>query len=253
MGLIVKRPMKKSYKVLVQENRLVNINKKQADLFKNAKKVRKGESKQAWENRVRKFNLMKECDIQKILNSKSFNIYFKHRIRVKDELKKKKAIQEIHFQRANIPYDFLSYFGIVKNYFCIKYAINKVDFDICLAFYNNKIIELNSFNNICILNHGSSTSFLKRFIDRGYIVEILQNTLKENLDKKFKKTGIYKISYNMSNIFREFYLILAKQNSLKDTKYKGMYNKEQEIEFEKMNTEINEYITMDKKQLNINQ
>ena len=129
-----------------------------------------------------------------------------------------------------------------------------MDLEICMAFYNNKIIDPNSFSNICILNAGNSSNFLSRFIKNGYISEILNHTKKATSeDVKSTKTNMYKLSIGMSFMISEIYKIIAKLNTLKEHRYKGMFPKELEQEFVKMNAEINDYLIGDKKQLNINQ
>ena len=132
------------------------------------KKVRPHETMKAWENRMRKFNLMTEKQIQRILGQK------KQVIKVcalsRKTLKKTKnnynntVIVTFHEKQ----FDFLSYYGIVLNYFSIKYGIRKSDIEICMAFYDNKIIDVNSFSNICILNAGTSKNFLSRFKKNNY-------------------------------------------------------------------------------------
>ena len=64
---------------------------------------------------------------------------------------------------------------------------------------------------------------------------------------------MYKLSIGMSFMISEIYKIIAKLNTLKEHRYKGMFPKESEQEFVKMNAEINDYLIGDKKQLNINQ
>ena len=253
MPLIEKRKMNKSHKAILQDNRKVRIDKQKAESLMRMKRVREGESPQTWERRVRKHNLMKESAIQKVLESNKFKIYF-------CRLKKKTAEETLKDNRDRIKlqlfekqHDYLSYFGIVKNYYCTKYRIGKTDFDICLAFYNNKLVSVDHFYNICILNHGSANGFLRRFVQNGYIVEILHNTMSKNLKKRYNKTGVYKLSVSMIKIIHNFYLILSRENQLKRDGYRTMYPRETEVVFEKMNAEINDYLTMNKVQPNINE
>lgn len=218
------------------------------------KKVRPNETMKTWENRIRKYNLMTEKQIQRIINQKKFVIKTKRRTREAIKKNKKNYNEEIYVEFHEKQFDFLSYYGIVLNFFSIKYGVRKMDLEICMAFYNNKIIDPNSFSNICILNAGTSVNFLNRFKKNGYISDILNHKKSVKTGTlKSSTTNMYKLSIHMSVMITEIYKIITKLNTLKEHKYKGMFPKELENEFVKMNSEINDYLNGDKKQLSINQ
>lgn len=218
------------------------------------KKVRPHETMKEWESRMRRFNLMTETQIQRILGQKKQVV--KVRVYSKELLKKTRNNYNttigVGFHEKE--FDFLSYYGIVLNYFSVKYGIRKEDIEICMAFYDNKIIDVNSFSNICILNTGNSANYLKRFKKNNYICEIVNHSRDLDLEVvKTTKIGLYTLHRNMQKLITEMYKIIAKLNTLKERQYKGMFPKELEIEFKTMNAEIENYLTGDKKQLNINQ
>lgn len=218
------------------------------------KKVRPHETMKEWESRMRRFNLMTETQIQRILGQKKQVV--KVRVLSKESLKKTRYNYNntitVTFHEKE--FDFLSYYGIVLNYFSLKFGIRKSDIEICMAFYDNKIIDVNSFSNICILNTGTSSNYLKRFKKNGYIVELLNHTRNNDLEVvKSNVTGVFKLHRDMQGLITEIYKIIAKLNTLKERNYKGMFPKELEIEFQKMNDETESYLIGDKKQLNINQ
>ena len=245
--------MKKTPDEIKRINYEAFLTEKRIQRHKEMKKVRPHETMKAWENRIRKYNLMTEKQIQRIINQKKFVIKTRKRSRETIAKNKKTFNEVIWVEFFEKQFDFLSYYGIVLNFFSIKYGVRKMDLEICMAFYNNKIIDPNSFSNICILNAGNSSNFLSRFIKNGYISEILNHTKKATSeDVKSTKTNMYKLSIGMSFMISEIYKIIAKLNTLKEHRYKGMFPKELEQEFVKMNAEINDYLIGDKKQLNIN-
>jgi len=218
------------------------------------KKVRPHETMKEWESRMRRFNLMTETQIQRILGQKKQVAKVKVRSRelLKRTRNKCNTTVEVEFHEKQ--FDFLSYYGIVLNYFSVKYGIRKEDIEICMAFYNNKIIDVNSFSNICILNTGTSLNYLKRFKKNNYICEIVNHVRNSELEVvKNHKIGLFTLHRDMQQLITAMYKIIAKLNTLKDHRYKGMFPKELEIEFVKMNQETESYLTGDKKQLNIKQ
>jgi len=50
------------------------LNKRKIERYAEKKKVRPNETMQAWENRIRKFSLMSEAQIQRILHKKKYII-----------------------------------------------------------------------------------------------------------------------------------------------------------------------------------
>ncbi len=246
--------MKKTPDEIKQINYEAILTEKKIQRHKEMKKVRPNETMKAWENRVRKYNLMTEKQIQRILGQKKQVI--KVRVISRETLKKTRNNYNntitVSFHEKQ--FDFLSYYGIVLNYFSIKYGIRKSDIEICMAFYNNKIIDVNSFSNICILNAGTSLNYLKRFKKNNYICEIVNHVRNSELEVvKNHKIGLFTLHRNMQELITNMYRIISKLNTLKETQYRGMFPKELEQEFVKMNAEINDYLIGDKKQLNINQ
>jgi len=246
--------MKRVPEELLKKKREVTLSEYKKKKRIEMKKVRSHETMKAWESRMRRFNLMTEKQIQRILGQKKQIV--KVRVLSRETLKKTRNNYNntitVTFHEKE--FDFLSYYGIVLNYFSIKFGIRKSDIEICMAFYDNKIIDVNSFSNICILTAGDSKNYLNRFKKNGYIVELLNHTRNNDLEVvRSNGTGVFKLHRDMQGLITQIYQIIAKLNTLKEKQYKGMFPKELEVEFQKMNQETESYLIGDKKQLNINQ
>ena len=228
-----------------------NILKKKAEKYVERRKVRSSETIEMWAGRMRRYNLMKEENIQRKLSQLKikYKIQVRENLRAKAERKKGNETVTVFFGVKD--FDYLQYYGIVKQYYSIKYAISKVDLEICFTFFNNKIIDLDSFYNICILNHGHANGFLKRFKDLGYLEELINNSEFEKKDKTSKPTGVYRLSSSMIKLITNFYKIISKLQKISKNSYRGMYPKGVEVEILKMNQEIEDYLTMNKSQLSI--
>lgn len=244
--------MKKAPASCLQVTKDARISKKQAKQRIERKKVRPHESIEAWGNRMRKYNLVSEAEIQKKINSKK-NIY-KAEVRTKEDQRKyrKQKNRTIKVIFNEKEHNFLKYYGIILNYYSLKYGIRKVDLEICFAFYNNKIIYVDRFNNICILNNGNSTGMLSRFKKNGYISELINKQEFETKYSREVKTNVYKLSLSMTKLITNFYEKVTKLNTLNKHQYKGMYSAECEKEIMAMNDEINDYLELNKRQININ-
>lgn len=246
--------MKKTPDDVKRINHEAKLSEKRIKRRIEMKKVRPHETMKAWENRIRKYGLMTEKQIQRIISQKKYVIKV-HRISREASLKRDKRFNEVIWvDFTEKQFDFLSYYGIVLNFFSVKYGVRKMDIEICMAFYNNKIIDTNSFNNICVLNSGTSANFLKRFKNNGYVSEILNHKKAiSSGEVKSSGTNMYKLTIPMCRMICEIYKIIAKLNTLKERNYKGVFPKELEIEFVKMNQETESYLSGDKKQVSINQ
>lgn len=241
--------MKKAPKINVEYRKDLTVKADKAKKLIIARKVRPSESLESWQRRMKRFNLMTEKQIQNILNTKKY----KYRV-----IQHKRKNQQKHIEHFNLwkkisfdkkVYDFMSYSGIVKTYFCIKHAIRKDDFDIALAFYNNVLITEERFNNICILNTGTANGVLRRFKQKNYVIEAIKDVKREKLGITTQnKTGIYKLSRELSFIIYHFYILIVKFDTLKSKEYKGLYPKEVEKEILAMNSEIQDYLTLNKNQ-----
>lgn len=245
--------MKKAPPEIVRVAIDARITKQKAKKRLEDKKVRPHESIETWERRVRKYNLVSEAEIQRRIESKQTQ----YREVTRDRRKLLKTISNenrlVQVEMTLKEFDFYKYYGIIKQFYSVKFAISKVDLEICFTFYNNKLFTTETFNNICILNHGHSTGFMKRFKAQGYITELLNHKYHEKSDAKIKRTGMYRLSTRMFQTLGGMYSRLAWLRTLEKFQYRGMYPPEAEIEIVKMNQEINDYLEGNKKQHNINQ
>lgn len=234
--------------VIATKNRKTTIKVKSATRIQKLKKVRKGESLQAWERRVRAYNIVTEEEIARKLNAKKY--VYKAEIRDKDYQRRcrnqKNKVVKVYFNDKQ--YDFLKYYSIVINFYARKHAIKITDLEIAFAFYNNKIINIDRFNNMCIMSYGNPSATWKRFKKEGYIIEVTNKLQFEKREDKEVKTGVYKLSLSMTKIITCIYEVLAKLNTIKKRQYEGMYSKEVEVELIKMNEDIQDYLSMIKPQ-----
>ena len=236
----------------IQRSNNIRISKQKAERIKKSKKVRPHETLDAWERRMRKNNLMPENSIQKILDLKKYKVRIVNQARVKDEKQRHHANKALTVFFDKKHFDYLSYLGAVKTYFCIKYGIGKDDFEIALAFYNNTLICKERFYNICVLNGVSSLPTFKRFKNNNYIIEFETEYNFLRKGSTIKKTELYKLNKYLSIIISDFYKIMIKFEQLKTASYKGIYPPEVEVEFIKMNAETQDYLNGNKKQEKIN-
>ena len=134
--------MKKAPESCLQIVKDARITKEKAMRRIQMKKVRPYESIEAWGRRVRKYNLVSEAEIQKKINSNKY--VYKAQVRTKEDQRKyrkqKNRTIKVNFNEKE--HDFLKYYGIILNYYSLKYGIRKVDLEVCFAFYNNKIIDV---------------------------------------------------------------------------------------------------------------
>jgi hypothetical protein len=240
--------MKKAPEINLQYAKNLKLTQKKIEANLKSKKVRPNESLETWKRRVSSKNLMTESEIQKKLETKKFKYkVIQHRRKYNEKhIKHLNTWKKISFDKK--VYDFLSYSGIIKTFLCVKHGIRKDDFDIGLAFYNSVLITLERFNNVAILNTGNSNGSLKRFKNNNYIVEIIKKTQEENKEITAHSTKIYKLSRYFSQIIHDFYVLIVKFDTIKKKQYKGVYPKELEKEFIKMNDEIEDYLTGNIKQ-----
>jgi hypothetical protein len=222
--------------------------KKQAQNRVNSKKVRPKESLDAWKARMKRNNLISEQSIEKILELKKYKFQIDKLKKVKDIREREHANKYIRIIFCEKNFDFLSNLGMIKNYFCVKHAIRKDDFDIALAMYNNKIITQERFNNVCLLNVGRTAGYFKRFKESNYLIEIEIEKEFQTKESKIEKTGIYKMNIYLCKVINNFYKLIAKFETLKDRNLKRMYSPELEKEFIKLNDEIEDYLTGNIKQ-----
>lgn len=243
---------KKAPKINVEFAKNQLATKKQAKNRVNAKKVRLHESLDVWKARMKRDNLMSEQSIEKILELKKYKFAVEKLKKVKEVREREHANKYIRLIFTEKNFDFLSNLGMIKNYFCVKHAIRKDDFDIALAMYNNKIITQERFNNVCILNVGRTAGYFKRFKDSNYIAEIEIEKEFQTKDSKIEKTGIYKMNVYLCHIIKDFYKLILKFDKLKERNFRGIYPPELEKEFFKMNQNIEDYLTGNIKQEIIN-
>ncbi len=244
--------MKKAPESCLQVTKDAWITKARAKKLLEMKKVRPNETIATWERRVRKYNIATEEEIQRKLDAKKYKYITV--VRSKEVLRKfhKTKNQTIRVEFYEKEHDFLKYYGIILNYYSVKYGIRKTDLEISFSFYN-KIVDVDRFNNICVLNNGNSNGILARFKKNGYLTELLNHQVFEKKESKTVATNTYKLSLSMTKLITNIYEKIAKLNTLKKHQYKGMFTPECEKEILEMNAEINDYLTRNKLQENVNQ
>lgn len=218
------------------------------------RKVRKNETINNWESRVRKYKLMSEEKIQKKIDQKKICV------RRRKELTKSKEKRRIILNTFIRPfirdkdYDYLKWYGAIVNYFCIKYAVSKNDVEIMFMLYNNQIFNKERFDNVCILINGNVGKYWSFFIKEGLLTKVNQKITNKDQTITTKYTDVYMLSEKASIFVGQIYIHLTKIKKFYINHRKPELNLYPKGALElilEMNAETEEFLTGLKEQLRI--
>lgn len=197
---------------------------KQIERRKQRRKPRKGETKEVWERRIRKYNLMSDAQIQRFLRGKRIHIYF-HKLETKKEEKRlaigrKKQIK-INRDNTNISiyekeFNFLKYYGLLSQLICIRYGIRKDDFEIMLYLYDGVLFNRERFFAVSeFTNVGCNplTTF-RRFVSEKYITNIKESKAVAREKNARRSSEVFKLNQILKRKIEDFYQMLAQKNSV---------------------------------------
>ncbi len=220
-----------------------NLTPWQITTFNSFIKPKSGETEEEWKKRTRCRRILSDEEIEASSANNKFRIRKKKATKHALELANK-----IHDDQSEIrDFEFMKYYGIVINFYAIKYGIRKDDLELGFYFYENTPFLREKFENACVLSSGYISGKFKRFLDNGYLVPMfkIDKTLKRQTRNK---TGLYKLSKNFARQLTIIYKVLAKVNPLRVHRQKEMNMLDDDVKqlFIDMNQEMME-IKMGKK------
>jgi len=173
-------------------------------------KVREGETKEQWLKRTRRRRVKEIDEVKELATTHPLRIHFRNRERISTE----RNNQYIMVQALEREFDFMRYYGIVINYYSIKYGIRTGDFQIGFYFFSNIPFTKDRFENACVLHFGDSQGKLTRFLKNGYLEDVYNLQKKYNGDDKKVKTNLYRFTKEFINKLTTIYRTLGKMNGL---------------------------------------
>ena len=208
-------------------------------------KVKEGETQEQWKKRT---STRRVVDIDEVNPSNT-----RHPLIV---MKRKRNIAKIKNKNDYIvtqpmikEFDFMRFYGIVINFYSIKYGIRKEDLEVGFYFFDNIPFTKERFNNALVLMTGCNNNKINRFQKEGLIEEIVKIIKVYKGEDKHERTGLYRLTKIFSNKLTYIYRTLGRMNELR-IKQKTLTILPPEIKqlIQEMNEEIIAIQTGDKKQ-----
>lgn len=174
-------------------------------------KVKEGETLKQWQSRTRTRRVKEIDEVKELALMNPLRVMQRNRERNALASKNKYII----VQPVEREFDFMRYYGIVINFYSIKYGIRKEDLEVGFYFYTNIPFTKDRFNNALILITGSNAGKLNRFIKEGLIEEIIKTKKQYNKPDKFERTYLYKLSKEFVDRLTYVYRTLGKMNAIR--------------------------------------
>lgn len=188
-----------------------NLTQGQLKSFNEFIKVKEGETQEQWEKRTRSRRVITEKEITQLSST--------HKLQIRAVKKSKKAVEYQNSVLSVRPiirdFDFMKYYGIVVNFYSIKYGIRKDDIEVGFYFYDGVPFTRDRFENACILNSGVMTGKFLRFKKNKYITEKIKTDKRFNLPDKKTNTGLYSLDKNFAVKLTYIYKVLGKMNGIR--------------------------------------
>lgn len=179
--------------------------------MKKFMEVREGETIEQWKRRTatRRIKEIDEINELALMNP----------LRVIQRKRDRNAISSrnkyILVQPVEREFDFMRYYGIVINFYSIKYGIRKEDLEVGFYFYTNIPFTKDRFNNAMILMTGTNVGKFNRFMKDGLLEEIIKTKKQLNGPDKYEKTYLYKLSKQFVDKLTYIYRTLGKMNGIR--------------------------------------
>jgi len=174
-------------------------------------KVKEGETLQQWQKRTDRRRVKEIDEIKEMALMSPLRVRLRSRERNVIASKNKFII----VQPVDREFDFMRYYGIVINFYAIKYGIRKEDLEVGFYFYSNIPFTRDRFNNAMVLITGSNGGKLNRFLKNGYMEEIIKTKKRLNAPDKYVKTSLYKLTKLFVEKLTYIYRTLGKMNAIK--------------------------------------
>lgn len=200
-------------------------------------KVKDGETKEQWQKRTRCRRVKEVDEIKELALMNPLRVILRSRERNTVESKNK----YITVQPVVREFDFMRYYGIVINYYSIKYNIRVEDMQLGFYFYTNIPFSKDRFENAAVLHLGTSKGKLNYFINNGYLEEVFNLQKHYNREDTKEKTHLYKLTKEFVKQLTNIYRTLGKMNKIRLTQpiFTGLSGEIKELIME-MNNEIQE-------------
>src|SRR6478736_234254 len=217
---------KKKVKAKTYKGRIIRgVTKKQREIVSEFFKVREGETQEQWKKRT---------DVNRLseVNKEEENrIYKKMYIYYKTKDKKEYDMHNAYLKIQQIPraFDFMRYYGVVINFFSIKYNVRVEDYQMGFYFYTNIPFTKQRFENACVLHFGTKHNKFNYFIKSGYLEEVTHTIRLYDQDNVVQKTNLYRLTRGFLRRLTEIYKVISKMNTLR-TEQSHLENMSPEIE-----------------------
>lgn len=173
--------------------------------------VREGETIEQWKKRTSRRRVKEIDEIEELA--------IRHPLRVIQRKRAKQSIETknkyIKVQPVHREFDFMRYYGIVINFFSIKYGIRKEDLEVGFYFYTNIPFTRDRFNNCMVLMTGTNAGKLNRWLKDGLLEEIIHNKKQFNGPDKPERTFLYKLTNVYVDKLTNIYRVLGKMEGIR--------------------------------------
>jgi hypothetical protein len=224
-----KKPVKYSDLKPFEGKPKANLTQRQLNTFNEFIKVKEGETQEQWEKRTRRRRLITEKEITQLSKTHKLQIHLSKRAKSAAEIRN----NVLRIRPVVRDFDFMKYYGIVINFYSIKYGIRKDDLEVGFYFYEGIPFTRERFDNACILNSGVMLGKFMRFKKSNYIAEIIKTDKRLDKPDKKSKTGLFQLSKAFANKLTYIYRVLGKMNGIR------MYHQK---EITPLNEELREII-----------
>lgn len=173
--------------------------------------VKNGETQEQWLRRTAT-RRVKDLDEIDALSSR-------HPLKVMQRTRERNAIASknkyIIVQPVEREFDFMRYYGIVINFYAIKYGMRKEDLEVGFYFYSNIPFTKDRFDNALVLMTGSNTGKLNRFLRDGLLEPLTKRIFLMGGKVKYEKTDMFKLTKDFVDRLTYIYRTLGKMNTIK--------------------------------------
>ena len=203
-------------------------------------KVREGETIEQWKKRTVHRRVRDVDEIKELALMNPLRVNLRSRERNAEQIRNKFII----VQPIEREFDFMRYYGIVINYYSIKYGIKVEDMQLGFYFFTNIPFTKDRFENAAVLHLGTMRKKLTEFLSKGYIEEVLNNQRHYGKENTHDKTHLFKLTKDFSKRLTFIYRTLGRMNGIRinQTTLTGLDPEVKQIIMD-MNDEIQEIQT----------
>ena len=176
-------------------------------------KVKDGETIEQWRKRTERRRVKEVDEVKELALMNPLRVLQRSRERNVIASKNKFIV----VQPVVREFDFMRYYGIVINYYSIKYGIRKEDLEVGFYFYSNIPFTRDRFENTMVLMTGRKTGKINRFLKDGLLEEIIKVKKTLNCPDKDTRTYLYRLTRTYVDKLTYVYRTLGKMNALRLT------------------------------------